>query len=52
MHLYLIVIVNRFINKLSYKPYAIASMIFLSKVKNPQEVLAMLEKRNKERKVK
>jgi len=36
----------------SYKPYAIASMIFLSKVKNPQEVLAMLEKRNKERKVK
>ena len=36
----------------SYKPYAIASMIFLSKIKNPQEVLAMLEKRNKERKVK
>jgi len=27
----------------SWKPYAIASMVFLSKVKNPQEVLAMLE---------
>jgi len=36
----------------SWKPYAIASMIFLSKVKNPQEVLASLEKRNKERKLK
>lgn len=29
----------------SYKPYIIASMIFLSKTRNPQEVLAMLEKR-------
>ncbi|MDL2298602.1 knotted carbamoyltransferase YgeW [Synergistaceae bacterium OttesenSCG-928-D05] len=29
----------------SFKPYIIASMIFLSKIKNPQEVLAMLEKR-------
>lgn len=36
----------------SYKPYAIASMIFLSKIKNPQEVLEMLEKGNKARKVK
>lgn len=36
----------------SYKPYAIASMIFLSKIKNPQEVLAMLEKSNKARKIK
>jgi N-acetylornithine carbamoyltransferase len=36
----------------SFKPYAIASMIFLSKIKNPQEVLTMLEKNNKERKVK
>ncbi|GAA0180243.1 knotted carbamoyltransferase YgeW [Clostridium sediminicola] len=36
----------------SYKPYAIASMIFLSKVKNPQETLAMLENNNKERKLK
>ena len=36
----------------SYKPYAIAAMIFLSKIKNPQGVLSMLEKNNKERKVK
>lgn len=36
----------------SYKPYAIASMIFLSKIKNPQEVLTMLEKSNKARKIK
>jgi ornithine carbamoyltransferase len=36
----------------SYKPYAIASMIFLSKIKNPQGVLAMLEKNNIERKIK
>lgn len=36
----------------SYKPYTIAAMIFLSKVKNPQEVLAMLENNNKERKTK
>lgn len=34
----------------SYKPYIIASMIFLSKIRNPQEVLAMLEKRGTERK--
>lgn len=36
----------------SYKPYAIASMIFLSKIKNPQGVLSMLESNGKERKVK
>ncbi|EOR25605.1 MULTISPECIES: knotted carbamoyltransferase YgeW [Clostridium] len=36
----------------SYKPYAIAAMIFLSKVKNPQEVLAKLEAETKERQVK
>ncbi|GCD10187.1 knotted carbamoyltransferase YgeW [Clostridium tagluense] len=36
----------------SYKPYAIASMIFLSKIKNPQGVLSMLEKNNKSRKIK
>lgn len=34
----------------SYKPYIIASMIFLSKIRNPQEVLAMLEKRGTARK--
>lgn len=36
----------------SYKPYAIASMIFLSKIKNPQEVLAKLEATAKIRQVK
>lgn len=36
----------------SFKPYIIAAMIFLSKVKNPQEVLAKLEQDNKERKIK
>lgn len=36
----------------SYKPYVIAAMIFLSKIKNPQEVLMELENRNKERKIK
>lgn len=36
----------------SYKPYAIASMIFLSKIKNPQEVLANLEATAKIRQVK
>lgn len=36
----------------SFKPYAIASMIFLSKIKNPQEVLANLEATAKLRKVK
>ena len=39
-------------NEASYKPYTIAAMIFLSKVKKPQEVLAKLEKENKERKLK
>lgn len=34
----------------SYKPYIIASMIFLSKIKNPQAVLAMLEQRGTARK--
>ncbi|MCR3955061.1 MAG: knotted carbamoyltransferase YgeW [Gudongella sp.] len=33
----------------SYKPYVIAAMIFLSKVKNPQEMLMYLEKRGHER---
>ena len=36
----------------SYKPYAIASMIFLSKIKNPQETLAKLEATAKLRQVK
>lgn len=36
----------------SFKPYIIAAMIFLSKVKNPQEVLAKLEENNKERAIK
>lgn len=36
----------------SFKPYAIASMIFLSKIKNPQEVLTNLEATAKLRKVK
>lgn len=36
----------------SFKPYIIAAMIFLSKVKNPQEVLVNLEKDNKARKIK
>jgi knotted carbamoyltransferase YgeW len=33
----------------SYKPYVIAAMIFLSKVKNPQEMLLNLENRGHER---
>ncbi|MDO5040067.1 knotted carbamoyltransferase YgeW [Clostridium sp.] len=36
----------------SFKPYIIAAMIFLSKVKNPQEVLAKLEAQNKMREFK
>lgn len=36
----------------SYKPYAIAAMIFLSKIKNPQGVLATLEKCNIKREIK
>ena len=36
----------------SYKPYVIAAMIFLSKVKDPQEVLAKLEEAKKDRQVK
>jgi knotted carbamoyltransferase YgeW len=36
----------------SYKPYVIASMMFLSKVKNPQEVLTQLAEKAAERKVK
>lgn len=35
----------------SFKPYIIASMIFLSKIKNPQEVLRMLENKGTARKV-
>lgn len=35
----------------SFKPYIIAAMIFLSKVKNPQEILAKLENDNKARKL-
>lgn len=35
----------------SFKPYIIAAMIFLSKVKNPQEVLTSLEKKAFPRKV-
>lgn len=34
----------------SFKPYIIAAMIFLSKIKNPQETLAMLETRGTTRK--
>ena len=36
----------------SYKPYVIAAMIFLSKVNNPQEVLAKLEEAKKDRHMK
>jgi len=36
----------------SYKPYTIAAMIFLSKIKNPQGVLATLEKCNIKREIK
>lgn len=35
----------------SFKPYIIASMIFLSKIKNPQEVLRTLDINSKQRKV-
>lgn len=34
----------------SFKPYIIAAMIFLSKIRNPQETLAMLETRGTARK--
>ena len=33
----------------SFKPYVIAAMIFLSKIKNPQENLKNLEDKGKER---
>lgn len=33
----------------SFKPYVIAAMIFLSKIKNPQETLKSLEEKGKER---
>ena len=33
----------------SFKPYVIAAMIFLSKIKNPQETLKSLEEKRKER---
>ena len=33
----------------SYKPYIIAAMIFLAKVKNPQKLLKELEEGNKPR---
>ncbi|MEG2291475.1 MAG: knotted carbamoyltransferase YgeW [Clostridium sp.] len=36
----------------SFKPYVIASMIFLSKIKNPQETLEKLVKESKERQAK
>lgn len=36
----------------SFKPYVIAAMIFLSKIKNPQETLENLEKSGKERQTK
>lgn len=36
----------------SYKPYIIAAMIFLSRVKNPQEILMMFEKKAIERCIK
>lgn len=36
----------------SFKPYVIAAMIFLSKIKNPQETLAELEKKGKNRQLK
>lgn len=35
----------------SYKPYVIAAMIFLSKIKSPQETLAALEKKGSARKL-
>ena len=36
----------------SFKPYVIAAMIFLSKIKNPQETLKSLEEKGKERQTK
>lgn len=36
----------------SYKPYIIAAMIFLSKIKNPQKTLTELKEKGKERKEK
>ena len=36
----------------SFKPYVIAAMIFLSKIKNPQETLKNLEEKAKERQTK
>ena len=36
----------------SFKPYIIAAMIFLSKIKNPQETLKNLEEKGKERQTK
>lgn len=36
----------------SFKPYVIAAMIFLSKIKNPQEILKNLEEKGKERQTK
>ena len=40
---------NLLYKEASYKPYIIASMIFLSKIKNPQETLRILERRGIER---
>lgn len=40
---------NLLYKEASYKPYIIASMIFLSKIKNPQETLRVLERRGIER---
>jgi hypothetical protein len=35
----------------SFKPYIIASMIFLSKIRDPQKILSALEEQSSPRKV-
>ena len=42
---------NRLYKQASYKPYIIAAMIFLAKVKNPQKILNTLVQRNKTRRL-
>ena len=42
---------NPLYKEASFKPYIIAAMIFLAKVKDPAKALAQLEEKAKERKV-
>jgi len=43
---------NQLYKQASYKPYIIAAMIFLAKVKNPQKVLSAMVQQNKLRRLK